>query len=96
MESKVYILNKEIIIFEIKKNAQIHRNSAKKQFPGRFFRQKPVKTVIHDNAEQHNEEIIQLKIAIEPERHCQQKKLRRPLLFSVNQTVIAEQTQWEK
>jgi len=70
MKGQIQVLNKEIIIFEIKEQSEIEQESGEQSGPVCSLRpgmgKKPAQKIVDRDADYDNSKIINVKIAIEP------------------------------
>ena len=96
----VHGVEEEVKILKVKQHAQIERHRQNHDRPARqpemFSGQQSVEQKVSCNAADHDQQIGQIKIAIEPQRHGSQKHFCPPGPPLLQQDVIAEQAYGKK
>lgn len=73
MKSQIQVFDEKVIIFEIKEQSKVEQKPGQQSGPVRKFcpdmGKKPAQKIIGRNTDDDDREIINIKIAIEPQRH---------------------------
>jgi hypothetical protein len=95
VEEAVHVHEEKVEIFEIEKNANVQQYS---QYHLRFFQSPALgfahelcKPIVHHDRNQNDCQITGIEIAVEPQRHTQEKTLRQGIASQMVQPEVADE-----